>query len=118
MTNKNINGVVSIISVQEFDQALNFYTRLFMREPDLIPMEGVAEWQILQEAWVQLAFDSERAGSATVVITVNDIEEQHRLCTSHSLPIGDITEYPDVIKMAELIDPEGNKISFVQDISR
>jgi len=34
-----------------------------------------------------------------------------------NVPIGEIIEYPEVIKMAEVIDEEGNKISFVQDIS-
>ena len=118
MTTKNINGVISVIPVNEFDRALDFYIRLFDRQPDIVPMDGVAEWQLLQSAWIQLSYDPERAGSTTVVITVNDIEELHQFCTSKGLTIGDVAEYPEVIKLAELIDPEGNKVSFVQDISQ
>ena len=118
MTTKNINGVISVIPVKEFDKALDFYSRLFSRNPEIVPMDGVAEWQLLQGAWIQLSFDPEKAGSTTVVITVTDIDEQHHFCKSNGLPIGDVIEYPEVIKLADVSDPEGNKVSFVQDISQ
>ncbi|OFC68789.1 VOC family protein [Alteromonas confluentis] len=118
MTTKNINGVISVLPVKEFDRALDFYTRLFEREPDIIPMDGVAEWQLLEGAWIQLSVDPEKAGSTSVVITVTDIDKHHHFCESNGLPIGDIIEYPGVIKLAEVSDPEGNKVSFVQDISQ
>ena len=34
-----------------------------------------------------------------------------------SVPHGEIIEYPEIIKMIEIIDPDGNKVAFVQDIS-
>jgi len=41
----------------------------------------------------------------------------HGWCTKADVPIGEIVEYPGVIKMAETLDPDGNKVVFVQDIS-
>ena len=118
MTTNNIKGVIPVIPVNEFDKALDFYIRLFKKKPDIVPIDGVAEWQLLQGAWIQLSVDPVRAGSTTVVITVDDIEAQYQFCKSNNLTIGEVVEYPEVIKLAELIDPEGNKVSFVQDISQ
>ncbi len=86
-------------------------------DPDVVPMEGIAEWQLVENAWIQVSIDPERAGNTTVVIGVNDVEVQRKTCLDANVPVGDIVEYPDVIKMVEIIDPDGNKIAFVQDIS-
>ena len=117
MPSKNINSVISVIPVKNFELALEWYQKLFEREPDLVPMEGIAEWQLLENAWIQVSIDLERAGSTTVVIGVNDLEAKCKVFLDANVPIGEIIEYPEVIKMAEVIDKEGNKISFVQDIS-
>ncbi|WP_293268455.1 VOC family protein [Neptunomonas sp.] len=117
MPTQNINSVVSVIPVKNFELTLEWYRKLFGRDPDVVPMEGIAEWQLVENAWIQVSIDPERAGSTTVVIGVNDIEEQSKAFSDANLPIGEIVEYPEIIKMAEIIDPEGNKISFVQDIS-
>lgn len=117
MATKNINSVISVIPVKDFELALNWYVTLFERDPDLVPMDGIAEWQIADSAWIQVSIDPERAGFTTVVIGVNDIEAQHKVCLDAKLPIGEIIEYPEIIKMAEIVDPDGNKICYVQDIS-
>jgi len=117
MSDENINSVISVIPVNNFQESLTWYKRLIGRDPDVVPMEGIAEWQIVGNAWVQVAIDPDRAGNTTLVICVNDLEAQCKSCSASNLPIGEIEEYPEIIKMAEIIDPEGNKISFVQDIS-
>lgn len=117
MPSKNINSVISAIPVKNFDHAVEWYKKLFEREPDLVPMEGIAEWQLAENAWVQVSVDPERVGTGSVIIGVDDVEAQRKVCLKYNLVVGDIVEYPEVIKMVEISDPEGNKISFVQDIS-
>jgi len=117
MSDENINSVISVIPVKNFQESLTWYKRLVGRDPDVVPMEGIAEWQIVGNAWIQVSIDPDRAGNTTLVLCVNDLEAQCKICSVSDLPIGEIVEYPEIIKMAEIIDPEGNKISFVQDIS-
>lgn len=117
MSTQNINSVISVIPVKDFELALEWYIKLFEREPDVVPMEGIAEWQLVENAWIQVSIDPERAGCTTVVIGVQDIESQYKTFSDADFSVGEIVEYPEVIKMMEIIDPEGNKISFVQDIS-
>ena len=117
MSTQNINSVISVIPVKHFDDALDWYKRLFGRDPDIVPMEGIAEWQLVENAWIQVGTDPDRAGTTTVVVGVHDVEAQRKTCLDANLSIGEVEEYPEIIKMAEIIDLEGNKISFVQDIS-
>ncbi len=117
MSDENINSVISVIPVKNFQESLTWYKRLIGRVPDIVPMEGIVEWQVVGNAWIQVATDPDRAGNTTLVICVNDLETQCKTCSASNLPLSEIVEYPEIIKMAEIIDPEGNKISFVQDIS-
>jgi hypothetical protein len=31
--------------------------------------------------------------------------------------LGEVVEYPDIVKTVEAVDPDGNKVTFVQDLS-
>jgi predicted enzyme related to lactoylglutathione lyase len=117
MLTTNINSVIAVIPVKDFTKATTWYKKLLGRDADIVPTEGVAEWELAENAWIQVSNEPERAGSATVVIGVNDISAQSNACSEANMPLGDIVEYPEIIKMAEITDPDGNKVAFVQDIS-
>lgn len=117
MSSPNIINVVAVVPVDDHSRAVNWYAKLLGREADLVPMEEIAEWQLADNAWLQVGKDPERAGNTTVVIGVVDIQVQHSLCMKADVPLGEIVEYPEVIRMAETLDPDGNKVVFVQDIS-
>jgi predicted enzyme related to lactoylglutathione lyase len=118
MTTQYINSVIAVVPVSDFENSLVWYKKLLGREPDVVPMEGIAEWKIVEGAWIQVTLNPERAGSATVVLGVSNIETQHKICLDAGVSVGEIVEYPEVVKMVDAIDPEGNKIAFVQDISK
>ena len=117
MPSSNINNVIAVVPVRDQDTAVGWYKTLLGRDADVVPVEGVAEWQLAENAWLQVTTDPERAGNTTVIIGVNDIDAQCSACASANVSHGEIVEYPEIIKMIEVIDPDGNKVAFVQDIS-
>ena len=117
MSSSNINSVIAVVPVKNQDAAVGWYKKLFGRDADIVPMEGVAEWQLAENAWIQVTADPERAGTATAIIGVNDIEVQCSACAASNVSHGEVVEIPEIIKMVEVIDPDGNKVVFVQDIS-
>ena len=117
MSSSNINSVIAVLPVKDQDTAVGWYKKLLGRDADIIPVEGVAEWQLAENAWLQVTADPERAGSTTVIIGVNDIDVQCNACAAANLPHGEVVVLPEIIKMVEVIDPDGNKVTFVQDIS-
>ncbi len=117
MSSANINSVIAVVPVKDQDTAVGWYKKLLGRDADIVPTDGVAEWQLAENAWLQVTADPERAGSTTVIIGVNDIDTQRSACAKANVPLGEVVEYPEIIKMAETVDPDGNKVAFVQDIS-
>lgn len=117
MSSANIKSVIAVVPVKDYDKAVGWYTKLLGRDADIVPVDGVAEWQLADNAWLQVTADPERAGSTTVIIGVNDIHMQRSACAEANVPLGEVVEYPEIIKMAETVDPDGNKVAFIQDIS-
>lgn len=81
------------------------------------PSGRFSQWQLADSVWLQVTADSERAGTSTVIVGVNDIEAQCRAFAEANVPHTEVVEYPGIIKMIEFIDPDGNKLAFIQDIS-
>lgn len=50
MSSSNINSVFAVLSVRKQDDAVRWYANLFGRDADMIPVEGVAEWQLADSA--------------------------------------------------------------------
>ncbi|MBE9102751.1 VOC family protein [Vacuolonema iberomarrocanum] len=117
MSSTNINNVIAVVPVKDHQNAVEWYMKLLGRDADLIPVDEVAEWQLADNAWIQVGTDAERAGYTTVIIGVNDIDVQRSFCAKAGVSVGEVVEIPEAIKMAETVDPDGNKVVFVQDIS-
>jgi hypothetical protein len=120
MSNSNINSVIAVLQVNNQETAMEWYKNLLGRDADIVPMEGVAEWQIADNAWIQVTVDPtnlDRIGKATVIVGVNNIEEQCSICDKANIKRSEVIEYPEIIKMFKVVDPDGNKISFIEDIS-
>lgn len=99
--------------VRELDTALPWY-RSLLGDPDLTPMEGVAEWKIAENAWVQVSEESERAGGSNVILQVNDIEAARREVDEKGITTGEIADY-GFVRVLDLSDPDGNRVALVQD---
>jgi catechol 2,3-dioxygenase-like lactoylglutathione lyase family enzyme len=88
------------IPVRDYEAARAWYDDFFGREPDLLPHDTEAAWQLNDGAWVYVVEDAERAGSALVTILVSDLgrwEDE----ADDSIP---------GMRRTEVADPDGNRI--------
>jgi catechol 2,3-dioxygenase-like lactoylglutathione lyase family enzyme len=111
----NLVSVVGVLPVADHDEAVSWYQRWIGRGPDVKPMQGVAEWQLAENAWIQVALDPDSAGRTTVVVGVADLDTQCSACAAGDVAVGDVNDY-GFVKTAEAVDPAGNKILFVQEV--
>jgi catechol 2,3-dioxygenase-like lactoylglutathione lyase family enzyme len=116
MPGSNLVSVVGVLPVADHEEAVKWYHRWIGRGPDVEPMEGVAEWQLAENAWIQLSVDPESAGRTTVVIGVDDLDAQRSACAAADVAVGEVSDY-GFVKTAEAVDPAGNTILFVQEVS-
>ncbi|WP_433872682.1 VOC family protein [Saccharopolyspora sp. CA-218241] len=112
----NADSVCAVVSVVDFQSAQTWYSTLFGRAPDLVPVDGVAEWKLAENAWLQLGEDPERAGKSTVVIGVRDLAEQLEAVRAAGFAPGEIETIPGLIRMSTILDPEGNAVNFFEEL--
>ncbi|MFE0023793.1 VOC family protein [Amycolatopsis sp. NPDC059021] len=108
----NFKNVNAVLPVADHAAALAWYKRWIGRDPDVVPTEGVAEWKLAENAWIQVAHAPEAAGKTSVVIGVEDIDTHVAGLTSEGVTCGEVQDY-GFIKLTDVVDPEGNKINFV-----
>ena len=109
-------NVIGVLPVTDYAAATSWYTTLLGRGPDVEPDEGVGEWQIAENAWIQVSADPASSGRTTVVIGVSDVEAHVAACRKVGVETSEVNDY-GFIKMATVKDPAGNTVMFVQDLS-
>ena len=115
MSNSNLASVVGVLPVTDHAGAVKWYQDWIGRAPDVEPMEGVAEWQLAENAWIQVSLDPELAGRTTIVVGVKDIDTQRSACAAVDVAVGEVQDH-GFVKTAAAVDPAGNTIQFVQEV--
>lgn len=108
------------IRVSNFEQGKKFYHTLLNREPDFIPHEGFAEWELIPGCWLQVAEGIPSEGSGPLRIGVSSIEAERTRMIKEDLNIEffDIHSREEVpVKWATFTDPWGNRLGFFEYIS-
>lgn len=102
------------VAVADYPSALAWYERLMGRSPDFNPHESEAVWQVIENGWIYVVADPNRAGKALLTLMVDNLDRQVAELTERGITVGAIETQPGLFRRAEVIDPEGNKISFGQ----
>ena len=106
----NFKSVVAIAAVVDQPAAVLWCPA------DLTPSEGVAEWELAPNAWLQVAVDPVHAGKGSIAVVVHDLEAQQKTCSSTGTPLGEVQDF-GVVKILEATDPEGNALVFVEEVA-
>jgi predicted enzyme related to lactoylglutathione lyase len=112
-----IDRVLAGIAVDGFASAFSWYERLWGRPADATPMEGLAEWHFSEYGGIQLIHDADRAGSSSVTLVVSSLNEALAALEAEGIPVGPIQGTPGLVKAATVTDPEGNEITFAEDLT-
>lgn len=110
------NDIAAVIATKDYTTARSWYVRVIGREPDLEPIDGVGEWQIAETAWLQVVEDNGRAGKTAVRLGVDDLGAQIRALQAGGIATGEVVVIADMVKVVDVADPDGNEVSFVQDL--
>lgn len=96
-----------------------WYETLLDREPDFIPHEGFAEWELIPGCWLQVAEGIPAESSGPLRLGVMNIEaERERLVKELNLDTFEIDERPEVpVRWATFSDPWGNRIGLFEYLS-
>jgi predicted enzyme related to lactoylglutathione lyase len=109
-----INVLFAGIAVADLDAAIDWYERLLGGPPDMTPNEIERTWKLTDESWLYVVTDPERAGKALITLMVDDLDERLAAIGQRGIEVGEIEEVNESTRKAEIVDPEGNRISFGQ----
>ncbi|HEY8576562.1 MAG TPA: VOC family protein [Devosia sp.] len=108
-----ITNALAGIAVDDINEAIDFYERLFGRPADARPMNDVAEWKLPGGGWVHVATDADRAGASSLTLVVDELAtELARLDLYGLKPVA--KAIGDFFKTAKFRDPDGNQIVLSQ----
>jgi catechol 2,3-dioxygenase-like lactoylglutathione lyase family enzyme len=112
-----VNDIAAVVATRDYATARAWYGRLLGRDPDLEPIDGVAEWQTTATAWLQLVEDTGRAGKSAVRFGVSDLASQIAELNDAGIAAAEPIVIADMVTVVDVADPDGNEVSFVEDIS-
>ena len=113
MTKLPFNSLIGVFMVKDIEAAMTWY-RAWLGEPDVIPMEGMAEYKITDTAWLQLNVDDGDRTSGTIIIGVEDAAKYRQQLLDKGIEVGELMDY-EVVLTFDVTDPDGNRISFAQE---
>lgn len=107
------------VRVTEFEQGLKWYRTLLNREPDFVPHEGFAEWELIPGCWLQVAAGIPSEGCGPIRFGVVNIEaERERMIKELNVESFEIFSREEVpVKWASFNDPWGNRLGFFEYLS-
>ena len=111
----DFKSMVGVFCVRDINESVLWYKN-WLGEPDLIPIEGVAEYQISDNAWLQLSCCKEdEFKTSSIIISVEDINECKSKLDKIGVKTGDIVDC-EVVLTFDFYDIDGNQISFAQEL--
>ncbi|WP_245266180.1 VOC family protein [Mesorhizobium sp. L103C119B0] len=100
-----------MLATARIDKAEEFYTRLFERRPDDRPMDGLIQWRNVAGANLQIFHDKENA------VVVPKMDKARRALEESGVMLTRESE-GDYGKIAQIANPDGNRITLAEPQSR
>ncbi|MBP3039153.1 VOC family protein [Bacillaceae bacterium Marseille-Q3522] len=104
------------IRVTDINKGQKWYQTLLQKEPDFVPHEGFAEWELIPGCWLQVAEGIPTNGSGPIRFGVMDIvAERERIAKELQVDKFEIFQRKEVpVKWGTFTDPWGNRLGFFE----
>ena len=113
-----IEQVFAGIPVSNYRAARPWYEQLFGRPPDVQVTDHECMWQLASAGWVYIVEDPDRAGHALFTFLVDNLPDHIAAVAARGLTTGDIETIPAEVRLAVILDADGNKIQIGEDLSK
>jgi predicted enzyme related to lactoylglutathione lyase len=102
------------VPVGDFATAVVWYSQLFGRKADVDVTDREVMWRLQDAAWLYVIEDAERAGRALVTLCVSNLDQALADIEARGITSAAIELVGDAGRKAELTDPDGNSINFIE----
>jgi len=109
-----MNVLFAGVPVSHFRAAVDWYSQLFDREPDVVAHDREVMWRVADTSWLYVVEDQERAGHSLVGILVSDLDACVEDLEARGILADRVEWQGDAGRKATLIDPDGNSVGLIQ----
>ena len=102
------------VPVADLQAAMSWYEQVFGRPADIVPNENEVMWSVAGNGWLYVIEDPERAGRTVLTISVSDLDQFVADLASRGISAGPIEPVGDAGRKANVLDADGNVISWIQ----
>ncbi|QHJ70941.1 VOC family protein [Planococcus halotolerans] len=108
------------IRVSNIAEGQKWYEILLNKQPDFIPHEGFAEWELIPGCWLQVAEGNPKEGNGPIRLGVTNIEaEKARLIKELNIDSFEIHSRSEVpVKWGTFTDPWGNHLGLFEYLDK
>ena len=108
-----ITHLIAGVPVSELGAAIDWYTRLFGRPPDLRAGEEIL-WDIDEHATLFIEPDAARAGAGRVTLAVAGLDALLERLATEGIEHEPIETYSNGVRHVNVPDPDGNAIALAE----
>lgn len=108
-----ITHLIAGVPITRLDVAIDWYTRLFGRPPDLRAGEEVL-WDIDEHATLFIEPDAARAGAGRITFAVSQLDGLLARLAGEGIGHEAIETYSNGVRHVKVPDPDGNAIAFAE----
>lgn len=102
------------VAVADLHSALAWYERLMGRQPDMIPNDNEAVWQLSGKAWLYIIGDAQRAGKTLITFIVDDLDGHVAEFNERGISFEFVEKDSKIYRRVAVTDPEGNTFQFTE----
>jgi catechol 2,3-dioxygenase-like lactoylglutathione lyase family enzyme len=107
--------VLAVAPVSDIEPAVAWYERLLGRPADTRPMNGLADWHISPSGWVQVLQSPEHAGASLLNVVVDDLDKALADLAGRGITAGATQPGSQNVRFAAVHDPDGNRITLIEN---
>lgn len=109
--NSSFASSTMCLPVSNLEESIQWYKQLLGEVENFSPAEGVMEFKLNDQTWLQL-FEGTQSTGSILRLEVEDIRRQHKRLEKLGVKSTPIELVPDVVSYFDFEDPDGNQLSF------
>jgi len=113
MSESAITHLIAGVPVSDLDAGLDWYTRLFGREPDLRAGHELL-WDVDEHATLFIEPNPAHAGSGRITFAVRGLDGLLAQLDAAGIAYEAVETYANGVRHVKLPDPDGNAIAFAE----
>jgi catechol 2,3-dioxygenase-like lactoylglutathione lyase family enzyme len=114
----SIQEAFTSVAVSDLHAALTWYERLLGRQPDMIPNDNEAVWQLSGKAWLYIIGDAQRSGKTLITLIVDNLDSHVAEFNERGISFEFVEKDSKIYRRVAVSDPEGNTFQFTELTSK